>query len=130
MKTVTHKLFGVFALTAFLLIIIKDFFPDVLFFESLSSRFLIITTIMLTVGLFATKEKEASIFSSKKQELQFQLVFSLLILALIGILTYLGGESKTGIGFDNPVAFVILVFGPVFYYSMLKKELEKTKERS
>jgi len=94
---------------SFVLLIVKDYFPEAFLVANLSTRFFIIAIMVFAVGLVATRDSEKPLFSSKKKEIGFQLVATVLFLLLLVLLTNLGGYSRAGIGLDNPIILILFV---------------------
>ncbi|WP_096186029.1 hypothetical protein [Evansella halocellulosilytica] len=94
----------------FILLIVKDYFPDIRI-----SNTVIITALLLCVfiGLF-TYTKPAQ---SNQKTYLYRILLLLCFLFLITVLTLLDGESQSNIGLMNPIIWSFLAI--VFYIHIL-----------
>jgi len=126
MKKMIQYGFVFLASLSFVLLIVKDYFPEAPLVADLSTRAFIIAFIAFAVGLAATRDSKKPLFPTKKIEIGFQLVATVLFLVLLVVLTNLGGYSRAGIGLDNPIILILFVGSIPFYLFRLKRETEES----
>ncbi|MGE7690131.1 hypothetical protein ACQKMI_13120 [Lysinibacillus sp. NPDC097214] len=103
---------------AFTLLFVLDYFPNIPLADSIPKGVLI----ALILGLFIFSlifKKDRDI--NNKEILQWQIFLTIYILLIMGILTILGGQSSSGIAFDNGVFWIVLLISLFDIYSQYKK---------
>lgn len=103
---------------AFTLLFVYDYFPHLPLGETIPKG----VPIALFLGFFFfslifKKYRD----TDNKKVLQWQIYSTTYILLLIGILTLLGGQSSSGIAYDNSFLWVILLFSLLEITSQWKK---------
>lgn len=118
-----RKILSVSVLVILTLLIIYDYFPQLIYFLHIPKSVLVgLLLLTIIIGIFMNYlQKEVS----SKSTLSWQVTTILYLLALISILTLLGGTSQVGISLSNPVLWIVLLIS-VFE---LVREYKKVKER-
>lgn len=99
LKKKVHNLFFNLTIFSFVVLIILDYFPEII---NLSSKIIIMIIILfgiiaaLTEGKWKEKERSNRI-----------LVFGTSIMLLLIFLTLIGGKSQSGIGINNPIIWLL-----------------------
>lgn len=103
---------------AFSLLIVYDFFPNTPFADFIPSGVLIpLILVIMLVSLIFKKYRE----TNKKVLFKWQIFMMIYIILLIGTMTILGGQSSTGIAFDNEVMWIVFLMSLFSMYSQWKK---------
>ncbi|ADC52340.1 hypothetical protein BpOF4_21724 (plasmid) [Alkalihalophilus pseudofirmus OF4] len=113
-----HKTLVLVAYSAFILLIIHDFFPGLALFDIFNSGlFIAFILIALVVSIiFRGKFKGERAFS-----FTWSLIGHLVVFLLIGTLMMLGGSSTVGIGLDNPVMWILFILSLGTLFNQYKK---------
>lgn len=103
---------------AITLLFVYDYFPNNPLPDALPKGVLI----ALILGLFLLSLIFKKYRNTNNQEiLKWQIFMTLYILFLMGVLTILGGQSSSGIAFDNGFLWVALFIALIEIYSQWKK---------
>jgi L-asparagine transporter-like permease len=118
-----RKYLGVTVFIILTLLTVDDYFPKLIYFsyipKSILFGLLLVTIIISIIMNYLQKEVSA------KVTLLWEITIILYLLALISILTLLGGTSQVGISFINPVLWSVLLIC-IF---QLVREYKKVKVR-
>lgn len=103
----------------FSILIIIDYFPfnlDDSFFNNKSISFIIIALVVINSVIHRNNANR-----NEKTSLISEVILVSYILILISLLTILGGESSTGISFNNAVFWFVLLLSIIDMISRYKK---------
>lgn len=122
MKKTIQRIAELLAILFFTLIIIVDFFPKLGVGMWIGMSGFILAVAIASI----TKKKGAGVFKSSKEELIFTIVIGLYLIGLLFLLSLLGGESQVGLGWTNPILWLLYVSGVFLAYSKYKKDRKQS----
>ncbi|MFJ7744592.1 hypothetical protein [Peribacillus sp. NPDC097295] len=111
-------------LVIFTPIIVFDHFPDLSLARAIPEGILLWLFLVIYLISFSFKGLNDM---NLKADLQWQVYSLIYLLSLLAFLTILGGQSSSGIGFDNPFLWLILLMSCLDIYSgwrKLKREIK------
>ncbi|MCP2035298.1 L-asparagine transporter-like permease [Planomicrobium sp. HSC-17F08] len=113
-----------FSMLGFTLLLINNFFPEVLPFLTVSKWFVLafIFVIFICISVMGNKEKEES------RTFKWTLFSSLYLMFLIVALSLLGGQSTSGISLDNPIVWILLLVSLLQIINQLKHRQSKKSQ--
>ena len=102
----------------FTLLVVYDYFPTISLADAIPKGVLSsLILVILAVSLLFKRYRE----TNNKEIFQWQIFFTIYILLLLGLLTALGGQSTSGVAFDNGVLWIVLLLSLFDIYSQWKK---------
>jgi len=112
-------------LLVFTILLINDYFSNVIFpFQVSDLQLILLLLVLFIVNNFMSKS------DSNKQKLKSQLFSLIYIAALLVLLTLLGGESTTFLAVDNFILTILFVIDLLRIRFQWKKEIEGNEVRS
>ncbi|QCR34388.1 hypothetical protein C1N55_03035 [Lysinibacillus sp. SGAir0095] len=103
---------------AITLLFVYDFFPEVPFANAIPTGVLLILILGALLFRFVFKKHDAT---DIKKDIQWQIVLTLYILALLVLFPLLGGKSSSGISFESGALWVMILISVFEIYSKWKK---------
>ena len=106
------------------ILLVYDYFPDIPFAEAVS----LVVLIVVMLGLFMM-----TVYRNRKRNpdqhtiFRSHVFFVVYIVALMALLTALGGESQVGIGFDNGIFWAALAIA-LMEISFQWRRMKQTQE--
>ncbi|NEY71354.1 hypothetical protein G4D63_06310 [Bacillus mesophilus] len=112
------KPFEIVIIIVFTLLFAYDYFPRTSLTGTIPQGILI--PIILGLLLFSLLYKKTKNINSK-EILKWQIALTVYILFLMSLFTILGGESSTGLSFDNELVWIVILFSLFQIYNQWKK---------
>ncbi|MDQ0271740.1 hypothetical protein J2S17_003628 [Cytobacillus purgationiresistens] len=103
---------------AFTLLFLYDYFPNTLLANSIPKGVLV--ALILGLFLFSLLFKKYR-DTNNKEILKWEILSTIYILFLMGLFTILGGQSSSGISFDNGFLWIVLMISLFEIFSQWKK---------
>lgn len=124
MRRLVNWLSNIMAMIFFTLMVVIDYFPNIWF----DMKFAITGAVLFLLISTFTRQKGSSLFKSSKQQLIFTILLGGYLFLLFQLLTSLGGVSRSGIGINDPIVWLVYIFSVFMVYRKYKREvMEKRK---
>ncbi|WP_271853320.1 hypothetical protein [Planococcus maritimus] len=124
----SYRFFTIAILIVGSLWLVNDFFPNLL---GISSWLLLASLVVLFITLFITSPDDEQ---PRKRGKHSKLIFTALgmgcPIALIALLTFLGGESSLGLALDSSTLWILVAVSLWLSYSDDKKAYKETTEEA